>query len=335
MSTRAERRLRGYEENLNQEEQEQAAAGNAQAAAAAAGVASQPVVIDRRFRGRLGAKGTAMVGGWVEIARFKCFESQPMTVQSALDTIMVVTSAGPPPVYGPMPNQGTGTGDPVTPRVLLRVQVGSGNRGGGSSVLEYLINALDEFEVVGTEIVVSAQIFSDEIAGNTSQLTYGTVLLDPTAICQVTVTLGFGSPGAELPTKWIVPQTPLSAAGTVQGCEQSFLGPCRMKQVHGFNAVGTQANILYLMFFDATGFDVSPLPNGSVPVFAIPTQGGSAPFSWDCIESSRLFQRGLAWAISDTPEELTLTAATTNSLFRVDIELLSGSAQTLNSQLNA
>jgi hypothetical protein len=335
--TRGQRRISNFDEGIDRALHEQAAADAAQADQANAGAATQPVYVDREFRGRLGARGTAIVGGWTEIARFSCFESYPMTIQSTVDTILVNVGidANNNPILGPMPNQGLAPdGDPVTPRILLRVQVGSGNEHGGSDVGEYILNATEPFEVVGTRIVVSAQIFSDEIAGNTSQLTYGTVELDPSAQCSVVVTLGMGSPTGELATKWILPQQPLSAGGTVQSCEQSFLGPCKMKQAHGFNAVGTAADILYLMFFDATGFDVAPLGNSAVPVFTIPVPGGSTPFSWDCIESSRLFQRGLAWALSDTPEELTLTAAATAGLFRVDIELMA-SMQTITAQLNS
>jgi hypothetical protein len=214
--------------------------------------------------------------------------------------------------------------------------VGSGNELGGSDQGEYYAVAGDAFEVAGTFVTVDAQIFSDETALNNSDnpgpvvpggppIVYATV--PASTICKVSITIANGSPKTELPTKWIIQPYPY----TFNEAWQVYVGPGRIKQAHGFNCVGTSANILYLMFFDGICSSAFPV-NGAVPMFTIPVPGGSVPFSWDCIESARFFQQGLMIAPSTTPDVFTGVGSALADSFPVSVELYSGGMQQLGAQ---
>lgn len=341
MSTRAERRIQEFQRAVNQDLHDDAAQAQANQTATSVPTPPQRVVILDGTRGRLGGDATAIVGAWTEVARFQNRQSKPITIQSNVGTMLALTAAGPPPVYAPLPDlQGKLASQPaptVYPRVMLRIQTGSGNEGGGASTGVYFHPAGDAFEVTGTQIFISAQIFSNELAAFTG---LGGGLgdpteLDPTLICPISVTIGHGAPTSEMVTKWIQPRYNTSlgglylSGGTV--ADQATVGPGRIKQVHGFNANGTTADILYLMLFDITGLESGVPPFGAFPLFTIPMEGGSAPFSWDCIPSSRVFQQGLGYALSSTGDTYTNPGAQP-SYVRVDIELFSGAM--LGQQVN-
>jgi len=333
------RRLTQFRNELGDRFEHEGAAHAAQAEQAAQGAPITPVQIERGFRGRMGGNGTAKVGTWVEIARFQCFESWPITIQSNVGTMYY----GTPPV-NQLPDLATlpGVGNPMTPRVMLRIRVGSGNEQGGSDQGEYFAVAGDAFEVAGTFIGVDAQIFSDETALNNQLNPAPTVpnpvgsgevfsTVDPTTICKVSVTLAAASPRTEMPTKWLIQPYPYTFPNSAW---EAYVGPGRMKQAHGFNCNGTTADIIYLMFLDGTltlGGSPEVPATGSVPLFTIPTQGGSAPYSWDCIESSRFFQKGLVVCPSSTPDICTPTGSLSDPLI-VNIELYSGNMQQLGLQ---
>jgi hypothetical protein len=328
MSTRAERRIQDFQRTANQDLKDDAAQAAANQQATNAPTPPQRVVVLDGTRGRLGGSGLALVGGWTEIARFVNKQSKPITIQSNVGTMMIVTSPGPPPIYSPVPPF-TST---LFPRVNLRIQVGSGNEGGGSTTGTYYMVAGDSFETAGTFIVVSAQIFPDEVVGNLGPLYGATPLnfIDPTTVAQVSVSIAHGSPSSvERPTKWIQPQYPLNGGADNSYGEQSYVGPGRVKQVYGFCANGTLTNIFYLMFFDAV---ITPTPfippNFSVPLFTIPMQGGSAPFSLDHIESSRSFQQGLGWCISTAGGTLVAGTGLGTGYTKVEIELFAGAQGT-------
>ncbi len=127
--------------------------------------------------------------------------------------------------------------------------------------------------------------------------------------------------------------------GGVNGQAQLYIGPGKIKQIHGFNGVGTSAAILFLQIFDWIGADAAAIPPNSQPLFAIPVPGGFTPYSWDCISSSRSFQYGLAYGISSTP--MVYTPATAfpglglSGPFEVVTELYAGGMQTLSAQPNS
>jgi hypothetical protein len=336
MSTRAERRIQEFQRAINQDLHDDAAQQAANETATNTPAPPQRVVVLDGTRGRLGGDGKATVGAWTEIARFVNKQSKPVTIQSNMGTMMALVANGPPPVYAPLPDDQAvlvKTAPLVTqpaptcyPRVILRVQTGSGNEGGGQSTGVYFHPAGTPLEVTGTQIFISVQIFSNEVAAFTT-LGHGPgdpFELDPTLICAVSISVGHGAPRTELPTKWVQPQYNLSLGGLSLGqsspTEKVVVGPGRLKQVEGFCAMGAITDIFYLMFFDITGDNP---PNGAFPLFTIPMEGGSSPFSWDCVSSSRIFQQGLCAAISSTGDTYTSPGVLTGYV-RVDYELFSG-----------
>ena len=328
-----DRRLTEWEGELNEKSHAQAAGAAAQAAQSAEGVAITPVLVEQDIRGRLGGQNLAVVGLWLEIARYQCFEAHPVTIQSNVGTML----SGSPPVNAiSSPTGRPGPGEPMTPRVMLRIRVGSGNKAGGGSTGEYFHPAGDAFQVSGTSITVDAQIFADESAANDANVPYpivpnGAASVNPTTICPVSVTISPGpSPRTELPTKWMLQPYPY----TFGSAWQVYIGPGRIKQAHGFNTNGTASNIIYLMFFDgfiAPGSGVNQPINGAVPMFTIPVPGASTPFTWDCIESSRFFQMGLIISPSTAPD-IYESSTGLGAPFVVSVELYSGGMQQLGLQ---
>lgn len=288
------------------------------------------VVIQRGLRGRLGGTAVATVGDWIEIARFIVPEPEPVVIQSAVGTMLNVVPGLPAAPIPPL-----NFSAPAFPRVMLRIRVGSGNQRGGSDRAEYFCVAGEMIAVSGTYITVDAQIFGDETAGNQPEQVGGIYFVTSDFQCPVTVTIAIGSPSsAENPTKWLnqknIDQTDVS--------EQLFTGPGRIKQVHGYNAIGTATTILYLMLFDIYGANGGAIPTGNKPLFTIPVPGGSTPYFWDCVTSSRFFQLGLAYGISTTPGVYTPAEPFGTPLagvFEVVTELYSCAMQTLTSQPNA
>ena len=169
MSTRAERRIQEFQRAVNQDLHDDAAQAQANQIATNAPTPPQRVVILDGTRGRLGGDATAIVGAWTEVARFQNRQSKPITIQSNVGTMLALTAAGPPPVYAPLPDlQGKLVSQPaptVYPRVMLRIQTGSGNEGGGASTGVYFHPAGDAFEVTGTQIFISAQILFERACG--------------------------------------------------------------------------------------------------------------------------------------------------------------------------
>ena len=339
MSTRAERRIQDFQRAVNQDLKDDAAQAAANQQATNTPTPPQRVVVLDGTRGKLGGVTLATVGQWTEVARFVNKQSKPIVLQSNVGLMTYISSAGPPPVRSPIPplQAAFEIGEAATafPRVNLRVQVGSGNEGGGSTTGTYYIVGGDLFEVAGTYVVVSAQIYQDETAGNSS-IPYdngvGSNTLDPTLQCQVSVSIAHGSPKVAMPTKWVQPAYNFAFGGFWlagnEVSEQKYTGPGRIKQVHGFNNNGTVSDILFLMLFDITGAAgiLNPGDNpitGAFPLFTIPMQGGNSPFSWDCIPSVRSFQQGLAVSLSSTGDQYTPAVGLTGYV-RVDVELFAG-----------
>ena len=325
-------RLSEWEGELNEKTEHAEAAQAAQEAAATTGMPISDVVIQRGIRGRLGGDGVATVGRWLEVARFICAQPETITIQSNIGTMTYQPVGGGGRTTLP-PNQDRGPGGQsvsVFPTVCLRIRTGAGNPGGGKATGTYFAVAGEQFQVTATYCTVDVQIFDDQTSGNLIEY-YGTSaeyqFLDLSLQCPVSVSIGLGSPAsAEMPTKWIVPQFPLN--GGANGLqEQTFIGPGRVKQATGFNANGTSTSILYLMFFDTVNVTPPPnLSNGAYPFYTIPVPGGSTPFSWDNIKSSRAFTQGLAWAVSSTGDTYTAPIGLTG-YFRVDVELYAGAME--------
>jgi hypothetical protein len=210
--------------------------------------------------------------------------------------------------------QPVGAGFPVpNPRIAIRARIGSGNECGGSGIVHRYTLAGNPLPFSGHSCFVEALISPNEQVdldanGN------GLAPLPETVVALVTAIIALGASSDIQPTQWVIPEEPLQFA------QQVTTTPCRLRQVQGFNS---GADAAYLMFFDTN--DGAALVNGAVPLFTIPVSGipsasGSAPitFSNDFITSARVFQYGLYWAISSTPDTLTIDEV---DLFRVDIEL--------------
>lgn len=205
-------------------------------------------------------------------------------------------------------------GTPVAnPRILVRAVIGSGNKGGGSAILTQFTIAGNPMQFSGTSCQVSVLVCPTENADFSAQT--GLAPFSEEVTAEVTAVISIGASSDAQPTQWIPPSEPLAIF------QQVTVGPCRLRQVQGFNHGNNRA---YLMFFDTT--DVTALVNGAVPLFTIPVggipspPGGDIVFSNDFITSTRVFQYGLAWIISSTADTLTADVA---DPFRVDVELFS------------
>jgi len=213
---------------------------------------------------------------------------------------------------------------PDKARVVLRVRIGSKNPNGGSGVVQEYTLAGNPLQFSGTHCYVDALVCPNETADfnviGTGANPTGDAPLSPDVVCDTTVIIGLGSSEHCQPTQWIQPLQPLQVA------QQVTTGPVRLRQVQGYN---TGANAAYLMFFDTANGNTIGL--GAVPLFTIPVGGAPAApgaplvFSNDFITSTRIFQYGLYWAISSTPDTYTADAA---DPFRVDIEIF-GQIETL------
>lgn len=242
----------------------------------------------RQLKGMAGGNGTA--NGWEEICRSTDVtagdpvtreggdsDAQTHTIFSA--QVMVESEETLPP-----------------PRVLLRIETADGNDAGAAKTV-MLANVGAPVTVSGSYVVVSAQIFLDEL---------GLVQAGPHVVATVAAFISVGDGEDIQPTRWVVPKLPLQFA------QQATLGFSRMRSMQGFNA---GAATEYLMVFDFPG--PNPPPVGTAPLFAFPVPAGDY-FSDDFIESARVFVWGINWACSSTPDFLTVDAA---ALMRVDIEL--------------
>lgn len=246
--------------------------------------------ITREPQGRLGGTVTATGGEtWRTLCRME------NDGRSYAGTIY--TSAG--PIVQP-----TGGGFPVAnPRVVVRVRIGGGNRAGNTSIYRYTLAGIPmSFE--GTDVEVGVLIAPNEFAdfGPPADATPFPVTVQ--SECAGFIAIGSNAGEDLAQTAWHEPASPLAASEVVQ------IGPGRIHQIQGFNH---DANLAYLMFFDATAVPA----NGTVPLFTIPVPGGDTTFSNDFIKSTRVFMYGLVWAVSTTPDTLTQSAA----VMRVDVEL--------------
>jgi hypothetical protein len=194
---------------------------------------------------------------------------------------------------------------PRTFRALCKVQVFDGNDLGAAEV-EYLIPAGIPITVAGSIVLVSTQLFADELG-----------LVQLPATCSATVsafaTDDEGQGPVQLST-WIrpVPGTPLAAS------QQIATGPRHMKQYQGYNGNVGGGN-RWLMWFDWPPPGAPTLPNAGVePLFAVGPIPPETPFSNDFITSTVVFTYGALWMVSTAAD---FVAPDPASLFRVDSEL--------------
>lgn len=207
-----------------------------------------------------------------------------------------------------------GSSTPPNPRVVIRITIGGGNPGGGTSkVVRYTVAGVP-VPFAGSTVMVEALVAPNENA-DFSQLT-GLPPLADTIVSEVNAVIALGTAAEGLPTQWIVPALPLQSA------QQVTQGVTRLKAVQGYSAGPANG---YLMFFDT--IDEAGIADGADPLFAIPY--GALPgdgttsadwFSDDFVTSSRIFNYGMAWVASSTPDTLTRDAG---ALLRVDVELYS------------
>lgn len=210
--------------------------------------------------------------------------------------------------------QPTGSGFPVVnPRVVLQIQIGSDNTGGGSGTVQMYALAGNPVQVSGSRIYVRALICPNEVALLNNQVFPTSSVPIPTTVNAVVTALIAPGAGRGLwNTQWIVPEAPL------QYFQQVTIGPSRIHQVQGFNH---SAELVYLMFFDSNR---GPPADGTAPLWTIPLSGLPTPpiadstFSNDFIVSGRVFQYGCIWVASSTPDTLTKDTA---ALVRVDVEV--------------
>jgi hypothetical protein len=257
--------------------------------------------------------GTKTVRGgvqWVELCRLDMNETGDQFTGTILTTATAIT-------------QPTGAGFPVpNPRIVVRARVGAGNRGGGAGVVQSYTLAGNPLPFSGTSVYVEALICPNETANFNVGANATNAPLPETVTALVTGIISLGGSAEIQPTQWVQPKMPLQLS------EQVMTTPCRLRQVQGWNA---GAALAYLMFFDTANGSVSVVP-GTIPLFTIPVGGlptppaGPVVFSNDFITSARIFQYGLYWAISTTPDSFTADAADN---FRVDIELFA-QQETLN-----
>jgi hypothetical protein len=265
--------------------------------------------------------GTAKITGgaeWQQICRLE--GSDPEGEQY---TGTVSTTAGPILLENGQPL-------PAISRVVIRARIGYKNAYGGSGVVEQYTLAGNPLTFAGTYCYVDALIAPNELAdfnviGGGTNAT-GQAPLSTNVTAQVTAIIGLGGSSDLQPTQWIQPFAPLQLAQQVTKTQT------RLRQVQGYNAGPDAA---YLMFFDTANGNA--IGHGAVPLFTIPVGGAPAApgapltFSNDFITSARVFQYGLFWAISSTPD--TFTAAGAADLFRVDIEVF-GQIEVLGSAGN-
>ena len=212
---------------------------------------------------------------------------------------------------------------PARVRCVLRVRIGQKNHRGGSGIMQHFTLAGNPLEFSGNICYVEALLCATDNADLTTAT--GQPPIDPNVTMALTCSIGAGESAKIQPTAWILPTLSGDPATPLSVGQQVITGPGRIRQAHGFNA---GANASYLMFFD-TACGIPSL--GTAPEWTIPLNGVTAPnapetFTWDCIESARVFQYGLVWAISSTPD--TFTADSTDP-WRVDIELFN-QTQTLS-----
>jgi len=261
-------------------------------------------------RGRLAGTATA-TGGlmWQEVCRLETNNDH----DSFTGTIL--TSAG-------LISQPAGS-NVANPRIVVRALIGGGNKNGGSAIVTQYALAGNPMPFSGTSCIVSVLICPTENADFSSQT--GLAELPNEITCEVTGIITIGGSSDAQPTQWLVPIPPLGFQ------LQVTQGPCRLREVQGFNH---GPNLGYLMFFDTE--DGGLLVNGAFPLFTIPVgglptaPGGDVVFSNDFITSTRVFQYGLFWAVSSTADTLTLDGT---GLFRVDIELFSQQQTLSNGQV--
>ena len=249
-------------------------------------------------RGRLA--GTAIATGglqWKEVCRLEANDNQDNFTGTILTCAGKIERPAGPPVSNP--------------RVLVRALIGGGNRGGGSAVLTQYTIAGNPMPFSGSSCIVSVLVGPTENADFSAQTGLAALPVDVTS--DVTAIISIGASSDVQPTQWLVPIPPLGFQ------LQVTTGPCRLRQVQGFDH---GANVGYLMFFDTA--DGGVIANGASPLFTIPVGGvpaapaGDIVFSNDFITSTRVFQYGLFWAVSSTADTLTLDGS---GEFRVDIEL--------------
>jgi hypothetical protein len=200
------------------------------------------------------------------------------------------------------------------PRIHLRIEIADGNDAGSAKVV-YRVLAGAPVSVSGSLVIVSAQIFLDEV---------GVVQAPPNVTAHVDAYVSVGDGQDVEPTLWPrnlpdtgVPTPPLGSQG------QITIGPGRMKAVQGFSASATDT---YLMFFDWPGPNILP-PPGSLPLWTIKLPAG-ATYSDDNISSTRAVTYGYAWACSSTPDVLTYDGT---QAIRVDAEMYAGQDLTTGS----
>lgn len=191
-------------------------------------------------------------------------------------------------------------------RVHLRIEIADGNDAGASKQV-YRVLAGAPVTVSGSMVIVSAQLFDDEL---------GLVQSQPFITAKVTAYVSIGDGEDIQPTMWPrnLPDTGV-VAPPIGASQQVAIGPGRVRAVQGFSDSLADT---FLMFFDWPGPNLPP-PNGTAPLFTIKLPAG-ATFGDDFIESTRVFSQGFAWAASSTPD--TLTIDVTQAL-RVDTEMYS------------
>lgn len=266
----------------------------------------------------------------VEFARLENMAvSQRVTIYSSASSIMgqVVGSTFPP---GP-----ENTGLLQTPRFMMKINVGGGN-GTAAQLITSPVGV--PITVTGTNIYVTVGFYTDESCKNL--VTPSTTNYAGTASYAFANIAVFMAPAGDYTgieaTRWF-PSFPInngamSASGPgVYPNGPFFLnGPFRLKSMEGY-ASAANVGTRWLMFFDwPSQFTLGIPPNGTQPLFAFPVPVGN-PFFLDCIESSRVFQYGMIWAVSSTEGTLTFDAA---SNFQFGIEIYSDLQSTTDSAPN-
>jgi|SRR5579863_1228021 len=248
-----------------------------------------------RRRGKLAGTVTIQGGtAWVDICRLdpdEDFRSVSGTILTSATEI----------------NQPTGAGFPVAnPRIVIRAIVGVGNVGGGGDTITMYSLAGNPLPFSGASVIVQALIWPTE--DGPFETTPNTAPFPSSVTADVTGLVAIGASAQLQGTFWHEPLAPLATS------EQVSTTVTRMRQVKGFS--NGDSDTVYLMFFDTADGAASVVP-GSVPLWTIKVPLG-ATFSDDFIESARIFQYGLYWALSSTPDTFTAYLA---AGFRVDIEL--------------
>lgn len=248
-----------------------------------------------RRRGKLA--GTVNIRGgvaWADICRVDADDDFSPIEGTILTTASII-------------NQPSGGGFPVAnPRIVIRAIVGGANLGGGGDSLVMYSIAGNPLPFSGASCIVQALLWPTE--DGPFHETANIHAFPSSVNADVTGIISLGRSATLEPTFWHQPAQPLAVS------EQVSTTPSRMRQIKGFSNAGIDT--VYLMLFD-TADGVTEVVLGSVPLWTMKVPNG-ATFSDDFITSTRIFQYGIYWALSSTPD--TFTAYLANA-FRVDIEL--------------